>query len=235
MIAFMNAGPAAAPLVIRARQGLAPFTPKLPSTRWRGVGESRWRRKRRGCRSGPTRIARSSTFRTTRPRTRSASITTTPSLAPASGHYFNVVRAGSTVSNPSAVLLDTGEKLKVETIVRRRAQETRPRCRRAGHRHHADRRHLVSRGEAGAIGAASDHRNLHRSRTATCSMVTSWCGIAPSAGRETPSCCPRGGRWSPVRSRPRFPPTLTAVSGLSFENGRNDDIQVLIRARRIKE
>ena len=35
---------------------------------------------------------------------------------PGVGHYFNVVRAGSTVSNPSAVLLDTGEALKVETI-----------------------------------------------------------------------------------------------------------------------
>ena len=31
-------------------------------------------------------------------------------------HYFNVVRAGSSVSNPSAVLLDTGETLKVETL-----------------------------------------------------------------------------------------------------------------------
>ena len=51
-----------------------------------------------------------------RRRTRSASITTTPSRVRASAHYFNVVRAGSTVSNPSAVLLDTGEPLKVETI-----------------------------------------------------------------------------------------------------------------------
>ena len=35
---------------------------------------------------------------------------------PGVGHYFNVVRAGSRVSNPSAVLLDTGEALKVETL-----------------------------------------------------------------------------------------------------------------------
>ena len=35
---------------------------------------------------------------------------------PGVGHYFNVVRAGSTVSNPSAVWLDTGDALKVETI-----------------------------------------------------------------------------------------------------------------------
>ena len=32
------------------------------------------------------------------------------------GHYLNVVRAGSTVSNPSAVNLDTGERLTVETL-----------------------------------------------------------------------------------------------------------------------
>lgn len=30
--------------------------------------------------------------------------------------YVNVVRAGSTVSNPSAYILDTGEKLRVETL-----------------------------------------------------------------------------------------------------------------------
>ena len=37
-------------------------------------------------------------------------------LRPGVGHYFNVVRAGSTVANPSAVLLDTGDALKVETL-----------------------------------------------------------------------------------------------------------------------
>jgi hypothetical protein len=30
--------------------------------------------------------------------------------------YLNVVRAGSKASNPSAYILDTGEKLKVETL-----------------------------------------------------------------------------------------------------------------------
>src|SRR4030095_9829444 len=35
---------------------------------------------------------------------------------PGVAHYFNVVRAGSTVSNPSAVLHDTVEVLKVKTI-----------------------------------------------------------------------------------------------------------------------
>ena len=35
---------------------------------------------------------------------------------PGVDHYLNVVRAGSRVSNPSAVLLDTGEQLVVETL-----------------------------------------------------------------------------------------------------------------------
>lgn len=35
---------------------------------------------------------------------------------PGVAYYLNVVRAGSTASNPSAVILDTGEKLTVETL-----------------------------------------------------------------------------------------------------------------------
>jgi hypothetical protein len=35
---------------------------------------------------------------------------------PGVDNYLNVVRGGSAVSNPSAIILDTGEKLKVETL-----------------------------------------------------------------------------------------------------------------------
>jgi hypothetical protein len=35
---------------------------------------------------------------------------------PGADRYLNVVRAGSTVSDPSAIVLDTGEKLAVETL-----------------------------------------------------------------------------------------------------------------------
>jgi hypothetical protein len=35
---------------------------------------------------------------------------------PGTAYYLNIVRAGSTASNPSAVILDTGEKLTVETL-----------------------------------------------------------------------------------------------------------------------
>ncbi len=116
MITFLNTSAAAAPLVIRAKPGLAPFTPKIPTTRGAAINGRRSRRRRRACPIARIRIARSSTSRTIRRRIRSASITTTRSRGRASAHYFNVVRAGSSVSNPSAVLLDTGEALKVETI-----------------------------------------------------------------------------------------------------------------------
>jgi hypothetical protein len=46
---------------------------------------------------------------------------------PGVDRYVNVVRAGSKASNPSAILLDTGERLKVETLkgeeIRRRGIE----------------------------------------------------------------------------------------------------------------
>ena len=72
MITFMNTSAAAAPLVIRAKPGLAPLTQKLPTTR----GAS----------------------------------------APVTMASQAVRLSGSSVSNPSAVLLDTGEVLKVETL-----------------------------------------------------------------------------------------------------------------------
>ena len=63
-------------------------------------------------------------------------------------HYFNVVRAGSRVSNPSAKMLDTGENLKVETLKGDEIKETRPGSGRAGAARHRGGRHLVSRGDS---------------------------------------------------------------------------------------
>ena len=45
--------------------------------------------------------------------------------------YLNIVRAGSTVSDPSAKMLDTGEALKVETLRGQAIATRRPRHRRA--------------------------------------------------------------------------------------------------------
>ena len=120
MITFMNPGPAAAPLVIRARPGLpaavpgragasAPAPPAPPH--------------KAPVRYHATPLVdrahqdREIVYFPNDPATHSFSLYHDYTESrPGVGHYFNVVRAGSRVSNPSAVLLDTGEALKVETL-----------------------------------------------------------------------------------------------------------------------
>src|SRR5688500_3038228 len=115
MISFMNPGPAAAPLMIRARPGLAPFTPTASTARGPQPAIT--------LASQSARLAdrahqdREIVYFPNDPQTHSFSLYHDYTESrPGVGHYFNVVRAGSTVSNPSALLLDTGEALKVETI-----------------------------------------------------------------------------------------------------------------------
>ncbi len=124
---------------------------------------------------------------------------------PGVGHYFNVVRAGSSVSNPSAVLLDTGEVLKVETL----------------------------------SGAGLKQRGLDAGEPVADStqiVVISFPVVRPgqSVRLRTTETYTDPARylldgdelvWDRAFGRPR----------LYFENGRNDDIQALIRARRVKE
>jgi len=45
---------------------------------------------------------------------------------PGVDNYLNVVRGGSKASNPSALILDTGEKLKVETLAGSKITEASP-------------------------------------------------------------------------------------------------------------
>ena len=73
-------------------------------------------RRRHASTSARTRIERSCISSSSRRRTRSICITTTPSRASESSTYINEVRAGSTVSNPRAKNLDTGEDLKWEIL-----------------------------------------------------------------------------------------------------------------------
>ncbi len=115
MITFMNPGPAAAPLVIRAKQGLATFTLKLPTAR--GAQSSVTMASQASRLSDRAHQDREIVYFPNDPSTHSFSLYHDYTESrPGVGHYFNVVRAGSTVSNPSAVLLDTGERLKVETL-----------------------------------------------------------------------------------------------------------------------
>src|SRR5688500_6441218 len=115
MITFLNTSPAAAPLVIRAKPGLAPFTPKVPATP--GTATTVTLASQAARLSDRAHQDREIVYFPNDPSTHSFNLyhdytESRPGIA----HYFNVVRAGSTVSSPSAVLLDTGESLKVETI-----------------------------------------------------------------------------------------------------------------------
>lgn len=115
MITFMNTSAAAAPLVIRAKPGLAPLTQKLPTTRGASAPVTMASQAMRL--SDRAHQDREIVYVPNDPATHSFSpYHDYTESRPGVGHYFNVVRAGSSVSNPSAVLLDTGEVLKVETL-----------------------------------------------------------------------------------------------------------------------
>lgn len=100
-ISFMNTGAAAAPLVLRARRMAGRGSPPAPDPR---LVERAFQ-------------DREIVYFLQQPSTHSFSLyhDYTESREGVD-KYVNVVRAGSTVSNPSAHILDTGEPLKVETL-----------------------------------------------------------------------------------------------------------------------
>ena len=114
-VSFMNPGPAAAPLVIRAKPGLATFKPSIPTTRG---AESTTRLASQASRLDErAHQDREIVYFLNEPTTHSFSLyhDYTESRA-GTRNYFNIVRPGSRVSSPSAKVLDSGEELKVETL-----------------------------------------------------------------------------------------------------------------------
>ena len=114
-VSFMNFSAAAAPLVIRAKPGLPTLTPRLPVARGTpaatAVASQTARLDERAHQD------REIVYFLNDPATNSFSLFHDYTEARAGvKNYFNVVRAGSRVSNPSAKVLDSGETLKVETI-----------------------------------------------------------------------------------------------------------------------
>ena len=114
-LSFMNFSAAAAPVRIVAKTGLPPAVPKLPVTRGAQVTTA--------LASQASRLEerahqdREIVYFLNDPATHSFSLYHDYTESrPGVQHYFNVVRAGSRVSNPSAKVLDTGEALKVETL-----------------------------------------------------------------------------------------------------------------------
>src|SRR5688500_6748434 len=233
MITFMNPGPAAAPLVIRAKPGLATFKPRAST--YLGVEVASRLGSQAARLSDRAHQDREIVYFPNDPATHSFNLFHDYTESrPGVGHYFNVVRAGSTVSNPSAVLLDTGEPLKVETLT---GAELKKRGLDAGEPV-ADTTAIVvisfpaiKNGQSARLRITETYTDPNRYFLDGDELV--W-DRAFGRPRNT-VVLPAG--WTVVASS--IPSAIsTDPDGrqrLSFENGRNDDIQVLIRARRIKE
>jgi hypothetical protein len=231
MITFMNTSPAAAPLVIRARPGLAPFTPKAATAR--GPQSAVTPASQAARLADRAHQDREIVYFPNDPATHSFSLYHDYTESrPGVGHYFNVVRAGSTVSNPSAVLLDTGEPLKVETIT---GAELKKRGLDAGEPV-ADTTQIVvigfppiKEGQSARLRITETYTDPGRYQLDGDELV--W---DRAFGRPRNSVVLPAG-WTVVASA--IPGTITEDSDgrqrLYFENNRNDEIQALIRARRI--
>ncbi len=233
MITFQNPGPSAAPLVIRAKPGLAPFTP--PASTARGTPSSVTLASQAARLSDRAHQDREIVYFPNDPSTHSFSLYHDYTESrPGVGHYFNVVRAGSTVSNPSAVWLDTGDALKVETIS---GAELKKRGLDAGEPV-ADATQVVvisfpavKAGQSVRLRISETYTDPGRYALDGDELV--W-DRAFGRPRNT-VVLPAG--WTVVASS--IPAVITqdpeGRQRLSFENNRNDEIQVLIRARRVKE
>jgi hypothetical protein len=231
MITFMNPGPAAAPLVIRAKPGLAPFTPKAATAR--GAQSTVALASQAARLSDRAHQDREIVYFPNDPSTHSFSLYHDYTESrPGVGHYFNVVRAGSTVSNPSAVWLDTGDALKVETIsgavLKKRGLDAGEPV--------ADTTQVVvisfppiKNGQSARLRITETYTDPGRYLLEGDELV--W-DRAFGRPRNT-VVLPAG--WTVVASS--IPSTITqdpdGRQRLSFENNRNDEIHVLIRARRV--
>ena len=231
MITFMNPGPAAAPLVIRAKPGLVPFTPKASTTR--GAPASVTLASQSARLSDRAHQDREIVYFPNDPATHSFSLYHDYTESrPGVGHYFNVVRAGSTVSNPSAVLLDTGEALKVETIT---GAELKQRGLDAGEPV-TDTTSIVvisfpaiTSGQSARLRITETYTDPGRYFLDGDELV--W---DRAFGRPRNSVVLPAG-WTVVATS--IPAAITQDADgrqrLYYENNRNDDIQVLIRARKV--
>jgi hypothetical protein len=231
-ISFMNGSAAAAPLVIRARPGLPLFKPTLPTaTGMQTTTTLASQAQRLGERAYQNREI---VYFLNEPSTNSFSLYHDYTESrPGVKHYFNVVRAGSRVSSPSAKLLDTGEALRVETLT---GDEVKKRGLEPGEPLQADTAVVVitfpavRQGESTRLRIAETYTDPARYSLSGEELV-----------------------WDRAFGRPRntvvLPPGWTVVASsipgqisedaegrqrLYFENPRPDEIQTLIRARKVR-
>jgi len=113
----MNAGAGEAPLILRAKParkpGIGSAHPSTQRRSWKHPSPEK--RRKSGSPSARIRIATSFTSATTGD-ARVQPVSRLHRVAPGMDKYLNVVREGSTVSDPSAFVLDTGEKLATRLI-----------------------------------------------------------------------------------------------------------------------
>lgn len=115
MVSFMNPGPGAAALVVRAKPGLPPSTSRPSATPGAAVAQALASPAARL--TERARQDREIVYFLDEPTTHAFSLYHDyTETRPGIDRYLNVVRAGSTVSKPSAIVLDTGETLKHETL-----------------------------------------------------------------------------------------------------------------------
>ncbi|HWI19601.1 MAG TPA: hypothetical protein VNT81_17730 [Vicinamibacterales bacterium] len=230
MITFLNTSAAAAPLVIRARPGLAPFTPKLSTSR--GAPATVTLASQASRLSDRAHQDREIVYFPNDPATHSFNLYHDYTESrPGVGHYFNVVRPGSSVSNPSAVWLDTGEALKVETLT---GAELKKRGLDAGEPVSDSTQIVVisfpavKQGQSARLRITETYTDPGRYMLDGDELV--W-DRAFGRPRNT-VVLPAG--WTVTASSTPAVITLDADGRqrLYFENNRNDEIQVLIRARK---
>lgn len=231
MISFMNPGPAAAPLVVRARPGLAPLTLSIPDTRGEPVTITSPSQASRLVERA--RQDREIVYFLNDPSTHSFDLYHDYTESrPGIGHYFNVVRAGSQVSKPSARNLDTGEELKVETLT---GAELKARDLDAGEPV-APAADVVVIAFPPVKAGGSTRLRISETYTDASRYLVEGGELVWDRGFGRPRntvVLPAG--WTVVASA--IPATISEDADgrqrLSFENNRPDDIQVLIRARRV--
>jgi hypothetical protein len=233
MITFMNTSAATAPLVIRAKPGLPPFTQKLPTTR--GAAATTTMASQAARLSDRAHQDREIVYFPNDPATHSFNLFHDYTESrPGVGHYFNVVRAGSTVSNPSAVLLDTGEALKVETVT---GAELKKRGLDAGEPV-ADATQVVvisfpaiKAGQSARLRITETYTDPNRYLLEGDELVWDRAFGRPRNAVVLPA------GWTVVASS--IPAVISQDADgrqrLYYENPRNDEIQALIRARLVKE
>ena len=145
--------------------------------------------------------------------------------------YLNVVRAGSTVTNPRAVVLDTGETLPVETL---KGEAITKAAIDIGEPVRPESEVVVIRFPKLAAGQTLRLRisETYTDRAGIDWRATSSSSTGPSGGRATRWCCRRATTSPTPRSRRTVSETDDGRIRLDFENPRPDEIAVLITARK---